>query len=172
VSPSFTPEALRSIGEDLELRGIRTFFIRCEADFFVVEGGYQSPPAATPVSLHYSLKDIAELDRKARERNDCLSGTRSLIYLPEILLSLENYVHEKGGRLLSVSNIASTETMPLIDIEYETVQGDLACDRLTSAAIYALCVRDHKRRGRKQDLNDNRYTRFSSLQEKASGFLR
>jgi hypothetical protein len=172
VSPSFTPEALRSIGEDLELRGIRTFLMRCEADFFIVEGGYQSPPAATPVSLHYSLKDIAELDRKARERNDCLSGTRSFIYLPEILLALENYVQDKGAHLLSVSNIASTETMPLIDIEYETVQGDLAVDRLTSAAIYALCVRDHKRKGRRQDLNDNRYTRFSSLQEKASGFLR
>jgi hypothetical protein len=92
--------------------------------------------------------------------------------LPEILLSLENYVHDKGARLLSVSNIASTETMPLIDIEYETVQGDLAFDRLTSAAIYALRVRDHKRKGRRQDLNDNRYTLFSSLQEKASGFLR
>jgi hypothetical protein len=39
--------------------------MRCEADFFIVDGGYQSPPAATPVSLHYSLKDIAELDRKA-----------------------------------------------------------------------------------------------------------
>ena len=171
MSPSFTPEALRSIGEDLELRGIRTFLMRCEADFFIVDGGYQSPPAATPVSLHYSLKDIAELDRKAKERNDCLSGTRSFIYLPEILWSLENYVHDKGARLLSVSNIASTETMPLIDIEYETVQGDLAVDRLRSAAIYALCVRDHKRRRRRQDLNDNRYTRFSSLQEKASGFL-
>ena len=171
MSPSFTPEALRSIGEDLELRGIRTFLMRCEADFFIVEGGYQSPPAATPVSLHYSLKDIAELDRKARERNDCLSGTRSFIYLPEILLSLENYVHDKGARLLSVSNIASTETMPLIDIEYETLQRDRVFDRFMMPAIYALCVRDHKRRGRRQDLNDKRYTRFSSLQEKVSGFL-
>lgn len=171
MSPRFTPEALRSIGEDLELRGIRTFLIRFEGDLFVVEGGYQSPPAATPVSLHYSQKDITELDRKSRERSVCLFATRSFIYLPEILLSLENYVHEKGGRLLSVSNIASTETTPVIDIEFETLQRDRVFDRFMMPAIYALCVRDHKRRGKRQDSNDKRYTRFSSLQEKVSGFL-
>jgi hypothetical protein len=171
VSPRFTSEALRSIGEDLELRGIRTFFIRFERDLFVVEGGYQSPPASTPVSLHYSQKDITELDRKSRERSDCLSATRSFIYLPEILLSLENYVHDKRARLLSVSNIASTETTPVIDIEYETLQRDRVFDRFMTPAIHALCVRDHKRRERRQDLNHKRYTRFSSLQERVSGFL-
>jgi hypothetical protein len=171
ASPRFTSEALRSIGEDLELRGIRTFLIRFEDDLLVVEGGYQSPPAATPVSLHYSPKDITELDRKSRVRSDCLSKTRSFIYLPEILLSLENYVYDKEARLLSVSNIASTETTPVIDIEYETLQRDRVFDRFIMPAIYALCVRYHKRRGRRQDLNDNRYTRFSSLQKGVSGFL-
>ena len=171
MSPRFTAEALRSIGEDLELRGIRTFLIRFEGDLFVVEGGYQSPPAATPVSLHYSQKDITELDRKSRERSDCLSEMRSFIYLPEILSSLENYVHDKRARLLSVSNIASTETIQVIDIEYETLQRSRMFDRFMMPTIYALCVRDHKRRGRGQDLNENRYTRFSSLQEKMSGFL-
>src|SRR5690349_4673394 len=83
--PSLTPEVLRSIGEDLELRGIKTFIIRCEDDFFIVDGGYQSPPAATPVSLYYSTTDISELERKVRERNGYL---RSFIYLPEILSSI------------------------------------------------------------------------------------
>ncbi|HEY0724088.1 MAG TPA: hypothetical protein VGD41_08920 [Pyrinomonadaceae bacterium] len=171
MSPRFTPEALRSIGEDLELRGIRTFLIRFEGDLFVVEGGYQSPPATTPVSLHYSHKDITELDRKSRERSVCLFATRSFIYLPKILLSLENYVHDKGACLLSVSNIGSTETISVIDIEYETLQRERVFDRFMMPAIYALCVRDHKRRERRQDLNDKRYSRFSSLQEKVSGVL-
>lgn len=67
---------------------------------------------------------------------------------------------------MNLSNTASTETMPVIDIEYETVQSDRIVERLTIVAVYALCVRDHKRREKRRDLNDNRYTRFSSLQEK------
>jgi len=167
---SFTSEVLRTVGEDLDLRGIKTFAMRCEADLFVVDAGYQSPPAATPVTLHYARKDIEELDRKARERNDYLSATRSFIYLSKILSSIGTYVGDKGANLLSLSNIASTESMPVIDIEYETVQSDRMFERLTDSDVYALCVKDHKRKGRRPGLNDTRYSRFSSLQERPSGF--
>lgn len=166
---SFTSEALRTVGQDLDLRGIKTFAMRCEADLFVVDAGYQSPPAATPVTLHYARNDIEELERKAREGNDYLSATRSFIYLSKILSSIGTYVSDKGARLLSLSNLASTQTMPVIEIEYETVQSDRTFERLTDSDIYALCVRDHKRRGRRPGLNDTRYTRFSSLQEGPSG---
>lgn len=164
---SFNTDPLRTIGRDLDLRGIKTFAIRCEADLFVVDAGYQSPPAATPVTLHYARKDIEQLDGKAREQSDYLSATRSFIYLSEILSSVATYVGDKGARLLSLSNNASTEAMPVIDIEYETVQGDRMFERLVSPAVYALCVRNHKRRAKRPDLNDNRFTRFSSLLERA-----
>jgi hypothetical protein len=164
---SFSSEALRTVGEDLDFRGIKTFAIRCEANLLVVDAGYQSPPAATSVTLHYALKDIEQLDRKAGERSDHLSAIKSLINLSEILSAIGTYVSDKGARLLSVSNIASTDNMALIDMEYETVQGDRMFDRLTGSSICALCVRNHKRRGRRSDLNGNRYTRFSSLQERA-----
>jgi hypothetical protein len=167
---SFTSEAFRTIGEDLDLRGIKTFAIRCEDDLVVVEAGYQSPPAVTPVTLHYARKDIEELDRKARERNDYLSATRSFIYLSKILSSIGTHVSDKRARLLSLSNIASTGTVPVIDIEYETAQSDRVFERLTDSDVYALCVRDHKRRVRRPSLSDTRYTRFSSLQERPSGF--
>ena len=162
---SFTPEALRMLGEDLDLRGIKTFAIRCEADLFVVDAGYQAPPAATPVTLYYAPKDIEDLDRKAGERSAYLSAPRSFIYLSEILSAIRTHVSDKGARLLSLSNNASTEAMPVIDIEYETVQSERMFERLTSSDVYALCVRNHKRRGRRPNLNDTRYTRFSSLQE-------
>ncbi len=162
---SFNSETLRTVGEDLDLRGIKTFAIRCEANLLVVDAGYQSPPAATPVTLHYALKDIEQLDRKAGERSDDLSAIKSFINLAEILSAIGTYVSDKGARLFSVSNIASTDNMLLIDMEYETVHGDRMFDRLTGSGICALCVRDHKRRGKRPDLNRNRYTRFSSLAE-------
>ena len=164
---SLNSEALRTIGADLDLRGIKTFAIRCEANRFIVDAGYQSPPAATPVTLHYTQMDIEELDRKAREQSDYRSAIRSFIYLSEILSSLATYVGDKGARLLSLSNNVSTEAMPVIDIEYETDQRDPRRERLSGPAIYALCVRDHKRRVRTRNLNDSRLTRFSSMPERA-----
>ena len=163
MTPSLTPEVLHSIGEDLELRGIKTFIIRCEDDFFIVDGGYQSPPAATPVSLYYSANDIRDLERKARQRKQYLSATRSFIYLPEILSSIASYVQDKESSLLALSNTESTLAITIIDIEYETFHGDRMSDRLTNSAVYELCVREHKLRARKQNLADDRFTRFSSL---------
>jgi len=164
VSPRLTPEVLRSIGEDLELRGIKTFIIRCEDGSFAVDGGYQSPPAPMPVSLYYSADDIRELEWKARVRNDFLSAIRNFIYLPEILSSIASYVQDKEASLLTISNIESTEAVSVIDIEYETAHGDRIFDRLMNATVYELCVREHKRRARRQNLTDDRFTRFSSLQ--------
>ena len=159
-------EALRAIGEDLDRRGIKTFAIRWEGDVFLVDAGYQSPPAVTPFTLHYTPEDIEDLHRKAHEQRNYLSATRSFIYLTEILSAIEIYVTDKGSRLLSVSNTASTEAMPVIDIEYETVGRERTFERLTDSEIYAICVRGHKRRGRTLNLHDLRFTRFSSLQNR------
>ncbi|HKR59044.1 MAG TPA: hypothetical protein VJS64_04870, partial [Pyrinomonadaceae bacterium] len=133
-----------------------------EDDFFVVDGGYQSPPAATPVSIYYSANDIRELE-KAQESNNWISAARDFIYLPEILSSIASYVQNKHASLLAVSNAESTSSINVIDIEYETTHRDRMSDRLTNSAVYELCVREHKRRGRRQNLADDRFTRFSSL---------
>src|SRR3989449_11735346 len=127
--------ALRAIGQDLELRGIKTFIIRCEAELYVVEAGYQSPPAPTPVTLHYTLDDIEQLDRKARERSDRDSAVKDFLSLSQIFWAIGSYVTSKGARLLRVSNNASTERMPVVRIEYETVQGDRVVDDRTGSAI-------------------------------------
>lgn len=164
MSASFCSEALRIIGEDLDLRGIKTFRIRCEADRFVVDGGYQSPPASTPVTLYYAPNDIEQLDRKTRERNDQLSSVKDFLSLSQILSAVATYVIGKGGRLLNVSNNTSTERMPAVNIEYDTAQGDRVVDGLTGSAIYELCVSVYKLRGT-STVKSRRYTRFSALQE-------
>ena len=160
----FISKALGTIGQDLDLRGLKTFSVKCEDGLFVVDAGYQSPPAFTPVTLHYCRKDLEQLERKAEERCDYLSGTRKFIYLSEMLSAIGTYVADKTGQLLTLSNIASTETTAVIDIEYETIQGDRMVEHLTAADVYALCIQSYKRRQR-QAANDIRFTRFSSLQE-------
>jgi hypothetical protein len=164
MSTSFCSEALRIIGHDLELRGIKTFFIRCDVDLFVVEGGYQSPPAVTPVTLHYASVDLEHLERTARERNDHASGVKDFLSLSQILWAVGTYVTVKEARLFSVSNNSSTETMPIVKMEYDTDQGDRVFDDLTGSAIYELCVSVHKLRGT-SSIKNIRYSRFSALQE-------
>lgn len=141
-------KALRAIGQDLEARGIKTFLIRCEAGLYVVEAGYQSPPAPTPVTLHYTLEDIERLDHEGRERTDHDSGVEDFLRLSQTLQAIGSYVGWKRARLLSVSNNALTGTMPVVRIEYETAQGERVVDDRTGSAIYDLCVSIYKLRGR------------------------
>jgi len=155
-------KALRAIGQDLELRGIKTFIIRCEGDLYVVEAGYQSPPAPTPVNLHYTLDDIEQLDREGRERRN--SGVKDFLSLSQILRAIGSYVGKKEARLLSVSNTASTGTMPIVKIEYETAQGERVVDDRTGSAIYDMCVGVYKLR-RKSSGNAAGYFRWHVSQE-------
>lgn len=141
-------EALRAIGQDLEARAIKTFVIRPEADFYVVEAGYQSPPAPTPISLHYTLNDIERLDHEGRERRDYDAGVEDFLRLSQILRAIGSYVSCKGARLLSTSNNASMGTMPVVRIEYETSQGEKVVDDRTGSAIYDMCVSFYRLRGR------------------------
>lgn len=167
MSASPSPEALHVIGHNLELRGIKTFLIRCAPDLYIVEAGYQSPPAATPVTLHYASNDIEQLDHEEQERNDRVPAVKDFLSLSETLWAVGTYVMGKGARLLSVSNNASTEKRPAVNIEYQTVEGDRVIEDLTASAIYELCVRLYKLR-EKSSTKNIRYTRFSALQEKNS----
>ena len=137
-------KALRAIGQDLEARGIKSFLVRCDADLYVVEAGYQSPPAPTPVTLHYTLEDIERLDHEGRQRGDHNSGVEDFLRLSQTLQAIGSYVSWKRARLLSVSNNALMGTMPLVRIEYETFQGERVIDDRTCSAIYDLCVSIYK----------------------------
>ena len=163
MSASFCSEALRSIGQDLDLRGIRTFRIRCEADLFIVEGGYQAPPAITPVTVHYSFRDVERLNREAQEKTSHVSD---LLSLAEILWAVAVYVGSRGGRLLSVSNMASTLSMPTLTIEYETDQNGRAIEEFKGSAIYELCISIYKLKGAMN--KTRRYSRFSDLSGSAA----
>jgi hypothetical protein len=141
-------EALRAIGQDLDARGIKTFLIRCEADLYIVEAGYQAPPAPTPVTLYYALDDIEQLDREGRKADNCKSAVKDFLSLSQILRAIGCYVDRKGARLLSVSNNALTGTLPVVKIEYESAQGERVVDDRTGSALYDMCVSIYKLRAR------------------------
>jgi hypothetical protein len=119
-------EALRAIGNDLEMRGVKTFVIRCEAELYVVEAGYQSPPAPTPVILHYTLDDIEQLDREGREGDDRDSGVKDFLSLSQILRAIGTYLSfsiesldllSRSRKLIPGLELSLNASFRLFDIE-------------------------------------------------------
>lgn len=162
MSDSHVAEALRIVGRDLDLRGIRTFIIRCDRDLFVVTGGYQPPPAVMPVTVHYASNDI---DRRLieAENNDHLGAARDFSSLAEILSAIGSYVSRKQGHLISVSNTASTRVIPIVIVKYTSVEPESVVEIFKGSAIYELCVTAYKARSITN--RATRYTRFSDLND-------
>ena len=141
-------EILRVIGQDLETRAIKAFDIRDEGERIFVQCGYQVPPAATPVTLYYTPKDIEELKPQGAEKRGQPSKTGEFFSLSQTLRAIGGYIDEKKARLLRLSNNDCPGAEVVFRIEYQTREGERLVDDRSGSAIYDLCVNMYKRRGR------------------------
>ena len=141
-------EILRVIGQDLEIRGIKAFDIRDKGDRIFVQCGYQAPPAATPVTLYYSARDIEELKPQGAEKRGQPSKPGDFFTLSQTLRAIGGYVDQKKARLLRLSNNDCPKADVVFRIEYETREGERVVDDRSGSAIYDLCVNMYKRRGK------------------------
>lgn len=156
-------ETLRIVGRDLDLRGIRTFILRCDHDLFVVKAGYQPPPAVMPITVHYASSDIDRLLMESAH-TDSVAAVKDFSNLSEILSAVGSYVSGKQGRLISVSNTASTRTIPVVIVKYASV-GSALVEIFKGSAIYELCVSVYKATSMSNSSRPTRYTRFSDLND-------
>ena len=139
---------LRAIGQELEARGLKTFELRPDGDVYIVACGYQEPPSATPVTLHYSWEDIEDLDRAGRAKRRKLSPPKEFVTLVQIFRAVGGYLDKNQCRLIAISNnhLASKEL--ILQVEYQTADGERIVDDRTGSAIYDLCVSMYKQRGK------------------------
>lgn len=152
-------EILRAIGQDLELRGMKTFDIRSEGQNVLVQCGYQKPPAPMPVTLQYTPADIDELQMAGQKRRGQLATAPDFYTLSQTLRAIGGYVEQKKGRLLRVSNDHSTGADVVFRIEYEMEGGECMTDAYSSSAIYDICVSMYKHRGKFSQKRD-KYKRW------------
>jgi hypothetical protein len=146
--PLNNSEVLRVIGQDLEIRGIKAFDIRAEGDKILVQCGYQMPPAATPVTLSYTLRDIREMRPQGEEKRGQALERRDFFTLSQTLRAIGGFVDEQKARLIRLSNNDFTGADVVFRIEYETRAGERLIDNRSGSAIYDLCVNMYKRRGK------------------------
>ena len=141
-------EVLRVIGQDLEIRGIKAFDIRDEGEKILVQCGYQMPPAATPVTLTYTPKDIRELRPQGEEKRGQPLERKDFFTLSQTLRAIGGYVDQQKARLIRLSNNEFPGADVVFRIEYETREGERLVDNRSGSAIYDLCVNMYKRRGK------------------------
>lgn len=146
--PTKYSNALRCIGQDLDLRGLRTLDITINGMDYVVRCGYQAPPAEMPVTLHYTSADLEELDRSWREKRGRSSSPKEFVSLVQILRAIGGYLDKGGARLIRIANNQTSGSDPVYTVEYETSDGESVVDDREGAAIYDMCVSMYKQRGR------------------------
>jgi hypothetical protein len=141
-------EILRVIGQDLEIRGIKAFDLRDEGERIFVQCGYQDPPAATPVTLSYTPRDIQELSLQGEEKRGQSSGQRDFFTLSQTLRAIGGHVDQQKARLIRLSNNGCPGADVVFRIEYETRERERVVDDRSGSAVYDLCVNLYKRRGK------------------------
>ena len=140
--------ALRCIGQDLDRRGIRCFDIRFDANEYTVVGGYQEPPAATPVTIQYRPLDIADLDDAGAEKRGMSAPAKEFLTQAQILRAIGGFLDKHHGRLFRLTNNEPPSTEPSVKVEYISADGERMLFNRTGSALYDMCVGMYKQRGK------------------------
>lgn len=140
--------ALRCIGQDLELRGLKTFDLVKEGRKYIVQCGYQMPPSPTPVTLHYTEDDIEQLDRAGEEKRGALSVSTEFLTLPQLFRAIGGFLDKNGDRLIRITNNNAAGQESMLRVEYENADREHVVDNRPVSAIYDMCVTMYKQRGK------------------------
>jgi len=131
----------------MEQRGLKTLDLIKEGHRYVVHCGYQSPPAPTPVSLHYAESDIEQLDKAGWEkRAQNPMPSKEFVTLVQILRAIGGYLDKIDARLIRISNNNSPSKEWMFRVEYVDREGRRVVDDRSGSAIHDMCVSMYKHR--------------------------
>jgi hypothetical protein len=138
---------LRCIGQDLNRREFKIFDISIEGDHYQVRGGYEAPTAAFPVTIHYTVTDIKQLDSNGPENRGKLPPPEDFVNLEQVLRTFGGYLDKIEARLIRLANSESQGNGHSFRLEYETRNGNHEVEEHSTATVYEMCIAMYKRRG-------------------------
>ena len=141
-------DALRCIAQDLERRGLKTFDIRLIRNEYVVEGGYQAPQGPTPVTVHYTTKDLNEIDELGESKRGETAPAKEFLNHVQIFRTIGGYLDRNEARLVRISNNDGAAKNVNFRVEYVTREGEHIVEDRAGSALYDMCVAMYKQRGR------------------------
>jgi hypothetical protein len=137
-------KALRTIGQELEKRGIDMFELRCHRADYTVLCGDPEPPHTGLLEIGFSGAEIRSLDLlAARQRSDSFKPA-IFDQLPEVLRALGRYVENKEGEILRISTATSTSALDAFRVEYESRDGHINAEELTPLAVADMAMRMYR----------------------------
>lgn len=141
---------LRCIAQDIERRGLKTFDIRLleSGKEYFVEGGYQEPPAPTPVTIHYTLKELDELEQAGVTQRGGAMPVRDFLNQIQVFRTIGGYLDKNEARLIRITNNTRSGKEALFLVEYVTRDGEHMVDDHAGSALYDMCVTMYKQRGK------------------------
>lgn len=108
------------------------------------------------VELRYSVADLHDLDLDARDKRASSFKLVNFEGLPEILRALGRRVEEKDGQLLRICNSESSSPYGLIQLEYQTRDGERHIEELHTGAVGDCAMRMYMERTRTSDHRSSR----------------
>lgn len=144
---------LRCIGQDLNRRDFKIFDIGLEGDRYVVRGGYTAPTATFPVSIHYSVADLKQLESAGQEKRGQTPSPENFLNLEQVLRAFGGYLDGIEARLIRLTNSESHGNSHSYKLEYETMHGERKVEDHSTATVYDMCVSMYKQRGRMTGTN-------------------
>ena len=140
--------ALRCIGQALQNQDIEVFDIKSYANSFHIQGGDPNPPYTDLIELDFSSEDITILDREGQARRGQSTDDVRFDSVAEILRAVGDYIDSKRVYLRRINNSSSMADQPVVEIEYETRDGDSRSENLAVSFIREGAVQMYKRRTR------------------------
>jgi len=147
-------KALRTIGQELETRGIDLFELRCRRADYTIEYSDPKPPHTRLLDISLSADEIRSLDLDAARQRGGSFKLVTFDHLPEILRALGRYVESKDGDILRISTSASTPARDAMRLQYEGRDGRIQAEELTTSAIADIAMRMYRLRLNGQTQND------------------
>jgi len=140
--------ALRCIGQDLDRRGIKSFDVRYEAQAYVLQGGYQEPPAQTPVTIYYRPIDIIEMDEAEAEKRGTSVAPKDFLSQTQVFRAIGGYLDKNEAQLIRITNNEPQGKEPSLKVEYVNREREHVVNHHSGSDLYDMCVLMYKQRGK------------------------
>jgi hypothetical protein len=142
--------ALRCIGQDFDRRGIKCFDIRftVKGKEYLVQAGYQDPPAQTPVTISYRETDLAELDQLGAKKRGQAVAAGDFLSRAQVFRTIGGYLDKSEGQLVRLTNNELSGGEPSLKVEYVSRDRERVVDTYSGSNLYGMCVTMYKQRGK------------------------
>jgi hypothetical protein len=142
--------ALRCIGQDFERRGIKCFDIRYRAKEkeYLVQAGYQDPPAQTPVSIAYRAADLAELEKLGIKKRGQAVASTDFLSRAQVFRTVGGYLDKNEAQFVRITNNELSGGEPSLKVEYISRDRECVVDTYSGSNLYGMCVTMYKQRGK------------------------